>query len=148
MSEHPRLAEQLCYSIYSASLAIKRLYKPLLDEMGVTYPQYLVLNVLWEKGELMISQIAETLALETSTLTPLLKRLENEAFVCRKRSLQDERKILITLTDKGKMLEKESLCLSRTLLCHSGLEGDSLQQLNEKIIQLRNSIAEQEAGGN
>jgi DNA-binding MarR family transcriptional regulator len=148
MSEHPRLAEQLCYSIYSASLAIKRLYKPLLDEMGVTYPQYLVLNVLWEQGELMISQIAETLALETSTLTPLLKRLENEGFVCRKRSREDERKVLITLTEKGQRLEETSLCLSETLLCRSGLEGDAVQQLNEKIIQLRNSIVDQEGSGN
>jgi len=147
MSEHPRLAEQLCYSIHSASLAIKRLYKPLLDEMGITYPQYLVLNVLWEQGELMISQIAETLALEISTLTPLLKRLEKEGFVCRKRSLQDERKILITLTEKGELLEKTSLCLSETLMCRSRLEGEALQRLNEQIIQLRDSIVEQEASG-
>ncbi|MGY3140619.1 DNA-binding MarR family transcriptional regulator [Ewingella americana] len=88
MTHRPRLAEQLCYSIYSTSIAIKRLYKPLLDAMGVTYPQYLVLNVLWEQGKQSIGGIGDTLALETSTLTPLLKRLENEGFIERVRNPQ------------------------------------------------------------
>ncbi|MET3059734.1 MarR family transcriptional regulator [Serratia marcescens] len=140
MSERLRLGEQLCYSIHSASLAIRRLYKPLLDEMGVTYPQYLVLNVLWEQGGQSIGQIGDTLMLETSTLTPLLKRLENEGFIRRERSQDDERKVLITLTEKGKALEPRSLCLSQTLFCHASMELSMLQRLNQEIIALRDNI--------
>ncbi|MDN5681320.1 MAG: MarR family transcriptional regulator, partial [Ewingella sp.] len=121
MTHRPRLAEQLCYSIYSTSIAIKRLYKPLLDAMGVTYPQYLVLNVLWEQGKQSIGGIGDTLALETSTLTPLLKRLENEGFIERVRNPQDERQVMISITDKGKQLEEESIRLSETLFCSSNL---------------------------
>ncbi|QKJ87624.1 MarR family transcriptional regulator [Paramixta manurensis] len=142
MSERLPLGEQLCYSIYSASLAIKRLYKPLLDEMGVTYPQYLVLNVLWEQGEQTIGQIGEMLALETSTLTPLLKRLENEDFIRRERRPDDERKVMITLAEKGRALEQQSLCLSQTLFCSSGMALETLQRLNQEIIALRDNIVQ------
>ncbi|AHF75795.1 Putative transcriptional regulator [Sodalis praecaptivus] len=142
MSDRPRLGEQLCYSIYSTSLAIKRLYKPLLDEMGVTYPQYLVLNVLWEHDKQTIGHIGDTLSLETSTLTPLLKRLESEGFIRRERSPEDERKVVISLLDKGKALEAKSLCLSDTLLCSSGLALKAIQRLNQEIIALRTNIVQ------
>ncbi|BAE75322.1 Organic hydroperoxide resistance transcriptional regulator [Sodalis glossinidius str. 'morsitans'] len=140
MLDRPRFGEQLCYSIYSASLVIKRLYKPLLDEMGVTYPQYLVLNVLWEQDKQTIGHIGDTLSLEISTLTPLLKRLESEGFIRRERSPGDERKVFISLLEKGKALEAQSLCLSNTLLCSSGLALTTLQRLNQEIIALRTNI--------
>ncbi|KAA8727911.1 MarR family transcriptional regulator [Ewingella americana] len=142
VTHRPRLAEQLCYSIYSTSIAIKRLYKPLLDAMGVTYPQYLVLNVLWEQGKQSIGGIGDTLALETSTLTPLLKRLENEGFIERVRNPQDERQVMISITDKGKQLEEESIRLSETLFCSSNLELKELQRLNQEIVALRDNIAQ------
>ncbi|NDL61188.1 MarR family winged helix-turn-helix transcriptional regulator [Acerihabitans arboris] len=140
MVHRPRLAEQLCYSIYSTAIAIKRLYKPMLDAMGVTYPQYLVLNVLWERGKQSIGGIGETLALETSTLTPLLKRLEAEGFIERVRNPEDERQVMISITDKGKGLEDKSSCLSETLFCSAGLELAQLQRLNQEIIRLRDNI--------
>jgi len=141
----PRLTEQLCYSIYSTSIAIKRLYKPLLDAMGVTYPQYLVMNVLWEQGRQSIGGIGETLALETSTLTPLLKRLEVEGFVERVRNPQDERQVMISITEKGKQLEGESICLSETLFHSSAMELAQLQRLNEEIISLRENIVRRQS---
>ncbi|WP_413736787.1 MarR family winged helix-turn-helix transcriptional regulator [Sodalis sp. RH21] len=146
MAYRPRLAEQLCYSIYSTSIAIKRLYKPLLDAMGITYPQYLVLNVLWERGKLPIGGIGETLALETSTLTPLLKRLEGEGFIERVRNPQDERQVMISITEKGKRLEDESLCLSQMLFSSSEMELAQLQRLNQELISLRDNIVRHHGG--
>lgn len=140
VTKPPRLEDQLCYSIYSTALAIKRLYKPMLDAMGVTYPQFLVLNVLWEQGEQPIGAIGEKLALETSTLTPLLKRLENEGFIQRLRNVHDERQVMITLTDKGAAVHDKSACLSMTLLSSSHLELGQLQRLNKEIIALRDNI--------
>jgi len=110
--------------------------------MGVTYPQYLVLNVLWEQGKQSIGGIGDTLALETSTLTPLLKRLENEGFIERVRNPQDERQVMISITDKGKQLEEESIRLSETLFCSSNLELKELQRLNQEIVALRDNIAQ------
>ncbi len=145
MTRQPRLEEQLCYSIYSTALTIKRLYKPMLDAMGVTYPQYLVLNVLWEQGEQPIGSIGERLALETSTLTPLLKRLESEGFIQRIRNSHDERQVLITLTGKGAALQDGAACLSHALLCSSNLDLEQLQRMNHEIITLRNNIIKSNA---
>ena len=99
------LDEHLCYSIYSASLAIGRAYKPLLDALGITYPQYLVLNVLWERDPQSVGAIAERLMLESSTITPLLKRLEGAGLVGRTRNPSDERQVLIELTRQGSRAE-------------------------------------------
>ena len=93
---------QLCFSIYATAIAINRTYKPLLDAMGVTYPQYLVLSALWEEDARTIGAIASRLALESSTITPLVKRLEAAGFVTRVRSQADERQVLVSLTPKGK----------------------------------------------
>ncbi|WP_413730900.1 MarR family winged helix-turn-helix transcriptional regulator [Sodalis sp. RH22] len=136
----PRLAEQLCYAIYSTSIAIKRLYKPMLDAMGVTYPQYLVLNVLWEQGKQSIGSIGDALGLETSTLTPLLKRLETEGFIERVRNPEDERQVMISITDKGQRLEEPSSCLSEALFCNADMELAQLQRLNQEINRLRENI--------
>ena len=92
---------QLCFSIYSASLAIQRVYKPMLDELGVTYTQYLVLSALWERDGLTIGAIGERLALEPSTITPAVKRLEAAGFLARRRSTTDERQVQVHLSGKG-----------------------------------------------
>ena len=92
---------QLCFSIYSASIAIQRVYKPMLDELGVTYTQYLVLSALWERDGLTIGAIADRLALEPSTITPAVKRLEAAGFVARQRSTTDERQVQVHLSRKG-----------------------------------------------
>lgn len=98
-NDPPPLHDQLCYAIYTAGIAIQRAYKPLLDELGLTYPQYLVLNVLWSEDEQTVGAIANTLALESSTLTPLLKRLETSGLLRRTRNLSNERQVVIALTE-------------------------------------------------
>jgi DNA-binding MarR family transcriptional regulator len=134
------LDEQVCYAIYSASLAIQRAYKPVLDELEITYPQYLVLNVLWRADEQSVGRIAEHLALESSTLTPLLKRLETAGLVRRIRNPADERQVLIALTEKSRALRTRAGCLAERLLSASGMSMDRLARLNAEVRELRDGI--------
>jgi DNA-binding MarR family transcriptional regulator len=134
------LDNQLCFTLYATSMAINRTYKPMLDEMGITYPQYLVLSVLWEKDNQPVGVIADRLLLESSTLTPLLKRLEAAGMVERTRNPQDERQVLISLTDKGLALREQSICLAETMLETSGLSFGEIGALNEQMRSLRDSI--------
>jgi DNA-binding MarR family transcriptional regulator len=136
----PPLDDQLCYAIYSAGMAIQRIYKPLLDQIGLTYPQYLVLNVLWRDEEQTVGSIAERLALEPSTLTPLLKRLEAAGFVNRMRNPDNERQVVIRLTEDGRALRSQAGCLGTSLLAASGQSPEALGELNQKIRQLRDTI--------
>ncbi|MBA1273027.1 MarR family winged helix-turn-helix transcriptional regulator [Stutzerimonas azotifigens] len=136
----PPMGDQLCYAIYSASMAIQRIYKPLLDEMGLTYPQYLVLNVLWREDEQTVSGIAEKLALESSTLTPLLKRLEAAGLVRRTRNPHNERQVVVALTEQGRALQSDAGCLGDSLLQASGQSPAELAELNRHIRQLRDAI--------
>jgi MarR family transcriptional regulator, organic hydroperoxide resistance regulator len=106
--EQLKLKSQLCFPLYAASRKIIRLYKPLLDPLGITYTQYLVLLVLWEKDEQYVNDIGEKLILDSGTLTPLLKKLQTAGFIERKRSKSDERNVLISLTDKGRELEEQT----------------------------------------
>lgn len=132
---------QLCFSIYSATIAINRAYKPLLDELGVTYPQYLVLSTLWEDGEQTVGGIANRLDLEPSTITPLIKRLEQAGFVGRRRNPDDERQVRVALTEKGAALQAPAGCLLDELLRRSGLTVDQLIDLNDRVRQLKNAVA-------
>jgi DNA-binding MarR family transcriptional regulator len=134
------LDAQLCFAIYSASIALNRLYKPILDSFGITYPQYLVLTVLWEQDGQTIGALAERLALESSTITPLVKRLEAAGFVRRERNTQDERRVVVTLTPKGRRLHHNTKCLSETLLESSGLTPPDLIRLNSEISALRDAL--------
>ncbi|QQP93104.1 MarR family transcriptional regulator (plasmid) [Skermanella sp. TT6] len=134
------LDDQLCYAIYSAGIAIQRAYKPLLDALGLTYPQYLVLNVLWREDGQTVGRIAEQLALESSTLTPLLKRLEAAGLIRRTRNPENERQVVIALTDQGRALENRAGCLGETLLEASGQSPSELGELNVKVRQLRDEI--------
>jgi MarR family transcriptional regulator, organic hydroperoxide resistance regulator len=102
------LDEQLCFALYTASRAMTACYRPVLDAIGLTYPQYLVMLVLWERGEAAVTAIGNALQLETGTLSPLLKRLEGLGFVARTRQADDERSVLVTLTPAGKALEAEA----------------------------------------
>jgi MarR family transcriptional regulator, organic hydroperoxide resistance regulator len=135
------LDRQLCFSIYGADLAINRAYKPLLDQLGLTYPQYLVLHALWETDGLTISAIAERLALEPSTITPLVKRLEAAGFLGRLRNPQDERQVRVSLTDKGRAMREESACLGEKLLKKAGMSLEELTQLNRQIQRLRDAVS-------
>lgn len=134
------LDSQLCFSIYSTAIAINRVYKPMLDELGVTYTQYLVLSALWEKGGLTITAIGDRLALEPSTITPAVKRLEAAGFVIRKRNAVDERQVEVHLTGKGSDLHAKTGCLTAALLRHSGFTVPEIIELNRKMQLLREGM--------
>lgn len=134
------LDDQLCFAIYSAGIAIQRAYKPLLDALELTYPQYLVLNVLWRNDAQTVGSVAQQLALESSTLTPLLKRLETAGLVRRTRNPTNERQVIIALTKDGDALRFRAGCLGDTLLEASGQTPAVLAKLNSEINQLRNAV--------
>jgi len=134
------LDDQLCFAIYSAGMAIQRLYKPLLDRLGMTYPQYLVMNVLWAEDGLPIGVIAGRLELESSTLTPLLKRLEEAGLVSRTRNPENERQVLVTLTARGRKIRPDTRCLNEALLTASGESPKALGALNDEVKHLRDAI--------
>lgn len=147
MADAPTLPldNQLCFSIYSTSIAIHRAYKPMLDELGVTYTQYLVLSTLWETDGLTITAIADRLALEPSTITPAVKRLEGAGFVTRQRSTSDERQVRVYLSPKGAKLHVKTGCLTDTLLRRSGFTVPEMIDLNRKIQLLRDGMTKAEA---
>ena len=134
------LAHQPCYAIYTAGIAIQRLYKPLLDELGLTYPQFLVLNVLWDEDNQSVGSIAEKLALESSTLTPVLKRLEVAQLVRRTRNPDNERQVIVALTAEGKAMQMKGGCLADALLESTGETADSMAKVNEGVRRLRDRI--------
>jgi len=136
----PPLDDQLCYSIYSAGMAIQRAYKPLLDVLGLTYPQYLVLNVLWREDRQTVGRLGEQLGLESSTLTPLLKRLEANGIVERARNPDNERQVIVALTDAGRALESKAGCLGAALLEASGQTPEALSELNQGVRGLRDRV--------
>lgn len=142
------LDDHLCYAIYSAGIAIQRVYKPLLDGLGLTYPQYLVLNVLWREDGLTVGGIAEQLALESSTLTPLLKRLEAAGLVSRTRNPENERQVVVALTEAGRALRSRAGCVGESLLAASGQSPEQLGALNREVRALRDAIYRHTGGWN
>jgi DNA-binding MarR family transcriptional regulator len=132
---------QLCFALYGATIAINRAYKPMLDDLGLTYPQYLVLSALWEEDGQTIGAIAERLALEPSTITPLVKRLELAGFLTRHRNPHDERQVQVRLSEKGAGMRVETACLTDTLLRRSGMTVDQLIALNHQVQALRDAVA-------
>lgn len=134
------IEDQLCFTIYSTGMAVQRAYKPLLDELGLTYPQYLVMNVLWREDGRTVGEIAEDLALEPSTMTPLLKRLEAAGLVSRTRNPANERQVVVTLTGAGGKLRERAGCLAEALLDASGQTGPQLSELNARLKTLRDAV--------
>lgn len=134
------LEDQLCFAVYATGIAIQRLYKPLLDSLGLTYPQYLVLNVLWRSDGRTVGGLADELALESSTLTPLLKRLEAAGLLRRMRNPQNERQVMVTLTPEGQALRARAGCLGNALLTASGETPGELAELNRQIRQLGTAV--------
>ncbi len=132
------LSNQVCFPIYSVSRLITRAYKPFLDKMGVTYPQYLVLMVLWENDALNINQITEKLLLNTNTLSPLLKRMEKLELLERNRSSEDERSVVIKLTKKGMQLKKQAMPIPEQLV--KSLLSDSIHI--DDVMRLKNMMNE------
>ncbi len=134
------LDDQLCFALYAASMAVQRAYKPLLDALGLTSPQYLVLHTLWEEDGRSIGAIAERLALESSTVTPRVKRLEASGAVTRTRDAADERRVEVRLTERGRALREECGCLAETLVARSGMELPELGALNLRVRRLREAV--------
>ncbi|WP_354068353.1 MarR family transcriptional regulator [Caulobacter sp. 1776] len=134
------LDQQICFTLYATSMAITRAYKPLLDQLGLTYPQYLVLSTLGETDSLTIGGVAARLDLESSTVTPLVKRLEAAGLVARRRGVEDERKVEVTLTPAGQALLERTGCLGDLLMDRSGMDEGALGALNARIQALRSEI--------
>lgn len=136
-----KLDNQLCFALYVASKEIIRLYKPLLDPLGLTYTGYIVMLVLWEKDQITIKELGERLSLDTGTLTPLLKKMEADGLLSRRRSPQDERQVFIWLTAKGRQLKKPALEVPKQMICAlpSDLEstGNLLVDLHQLIGALK-----------
>jgi DNA-binding MarR family transcriptional regulator len=130
------LDRQLCFALYSASRATTAAYRPLLDQLGLTYPQYLVMLVLWEDERVTVRRLGERLHLDSGTLSPLLKRLEAIGFVQRQRSVADERSVEVTLTESGRELESQAQCIPENLFGASGLTVDEIENLRDAVQRL------------
>ena len=134
------LDNQLCFALYSTSLAMTKLYKPLLDELGLTYPQYLAMLVLWERDGLMVSELGERLYLDSGTLTPLLKRLEGSGYISRLRDLEDERRVRITLTVLGRKLKSRAAKIPACILTATQCALPEVTALTTQVQALRHGL--------
>jgi len=142
--EQLKLANQLCFPVYAASRLITREYQPFLDKLSLTYPQYLVLMILWEEDGLPVNDIAKKLILNTNTITPLLKRMEKEGIIRRKRSGEDERKVMVQLTEKGRALQEEAARIPEQLaarLAEGELKIDDLVRLKVTLDSMIRSLS-------
>lgn len=134
------VSDMICFSLYSATHAMQAAYKPLLDQVGLTYPQYLVLTVLWQTDGQSVGQIGQTLQLESNTLTPLLKRMEGQGLVTRSRSREDERQVMVSLTEAGKTLQNRAAHIPACILEKSGMTLQALTALRDQINALRGHL--------
>jgi DNA-binding MarR family transcriptional regulator len=137
-----KLENQMCFAVYSAAHAFAQAYKPHLDPMGLTYPQYLVMLLLWEQDGRSVNEIAHPLHLDSGTLTPLLKRMEKAGLVTRRRDSRDERIVRIHLTGHGNSLSEKARAIPPAMLCASGLELGPLVALREEVKALGNALRE------
>ena len=134
------LDEQLCFALYTASRAMTSCYRPMLDAMGLTYPQFLVLLVLWERGDSSVTRIGNALQLETGTLSPLLKRLEATGFITRTRQAEDERSVVVGLTDAGRALEERAATVQREVSDATGMTDDEIVALRATLHRLTGNL--------
>jgi DNA-binding MarR family transcriptional regulator len=134
------LDNQLCFALYSASLAMTKLYKPLLETLGMTYPQYLVMLVLWERDGLTVSALGERLSLDSGTLTPLLKRMETAGWLVRRRSVEDERRVLVFVTPLGAQLKTQAATIPGCIVAQTGCPVPELMALTRQVQQLRKQL--------
>ena len=140
MEQAPRLSDQVCFALYTASRAVINRYRPRLDELGVTYPQYLALLVLWERGDTTVKELGGALQLDSSTLSPLLKRLEAAGLVRRERRADDERSVLVRLTERGSQLRDRTHDIPAEIGCASGLTGQELADLRATLQRVTASM--------
>lgn len=135
------LNKQLCFAIYSANLALNNVYRKALAKLDITYSQYLVMLVLWEKNDQTVSEIGSQLFLDSATLTPLLKRLETAGLLSRHRSQKDERQVIISLTEQGKALKEQAKDIPKQIHCASQMDEESLHLLKTQLLHLRDNLS-------
>ncbi|CAM3060364.1 MarR family winged helix-turn-helix transcriptional regulator [Bacillus spizizenii] len=138
--DHMKLENQLCFLLYASSREMTKQYKPLLEKLNVTYPQYLVLLLLWEHETLTVKKMGELLYLDSGTLTPMLKRMEQQGLITRKRSEEDERSVLISLTEDGELLKEKAADIPGTILGLSNQSGEDLKQLKSALYTLLETL--------
>lgn len=134
------LDNQLCFAVYSTSLAIGKLYKPLLRELGLTYPQYLIMLVLWEEDGITATRLGQRLVQDLGALSPVIKRLATQGLIRRERSRDDDRKIQLHLTDDGRALRDKAQSIPDRVLCASGLDEDQARQLKSQLEAVRRTL--------
>ncbi len=142
MDQHktPQLGNQLCFPLYVIAKEITGLYRPLLEELDITYPQYLVMMVLWEHQRLTVNQIGEKLFLDSGTITPMLKRLEAKSYIVRQRKIEDERVVEISLTDEGERLQDKACLIPEKMNDRLNLSETDVQELKQAISKLLDKI--------
>ena len=136
-----RLDYQLCFALYSSSLVMTKLYKPVLSALGLTYPQYVVLLVLWETDAIGVGELGERLYLDSGTLTPLLKRMESAGLLVRERAASDERRVIVTLTVAGRALRRKAERVPMQVACATGCKLDEISALTAQLKALRSNVA-------
>ena len=139
-SDTARLADFMCFTVYSTNLAYSRVYRPVLEQLGLTYPQYITIITLSEKDGQSIKGLSEKLFLEPSTITPMVKRLEAMGYVTRTRDVHDERSVLVSLTEEGRLLREKGLGFSAKTVAASGLSTDEFRVLQKAIAKLRDNL--------
>ncbi len=140
MSDAPRLNHQVCFALYSASKAATAVYRPVLESLGLTYPQYLVMLVLWEEEPRTVRELGAALGLDSGTLSPLLKRLEAIGLVERRRSVEDERRVEVHLSDAGRALSEGASAVPKRLADAAGLSAGELAQLHGTLLRLTTAL--------
>lgn len=136
----PPLSDFLCFAVYSANLAFGKAYKPILDQLGLTYPQYITIIALWEEEDQTVSGLGEKLFLASNTLTPILKKLEAMGYVDRQRDAEDERQVRVSLTKSGRRLREKGMTMN--LVEATGLSPDEFAKVQRAIVMLRNNLIE------
>ncbi len=146
--EQLKLENQLCFPLYAASRLVIQEYQPHLEKLGITYPQYLVLMILWETDSIAVSEITRRLILNTNTITPVLKRMEAQGIITRQRSKEDERKVIVTLTPKGKELQIEAASIPEKFvagLVSSNVGLEELQMLKDQLYMIIQYLSNKQA---
>ena len=139
-----KLADFLCFAVYSANLAFGKAYRPILDELGLTYTQYVTIIALWEEDDQTVSGLGEKLFLESNTLTPILKKLEAAGYLERKRDMANERQVRVSLTDSGRQLRERAFSIDLGAAC--GLSSEEFLTLQKQVIKLRNNLVDSVRG--
>lgn len=140
-TEDLQLDQQVCFALYAASKATTQLYRPVLDALELTYPQYLVMLVLWERAPVTIKELGATLELDSGTLSPLVKRLEDAGLVTRNRRTDDERSVEVHLTDQGRALRSRAANVPRKIAAATGLGAAELKQLRHQLVSLARTVS-------